>query len=283
MGASIYSVNAIYQGKIEAGRLAFGEMFDPNDLAFFAVSNITFNVLFVSMPNSLWKKYLCLINIVIGVLFIMMTGSRGGGIALSLVVLILLFDRSRNVKYSYKIIIAILTIVAVIYAGSAIDYSRFETITQIGEDYNVWDETGRLQIWNTGIGLMLSNPLTGVGLTCFQEAIGTERRAKGLLEIWQAPHNSIVQIGTETGIFGIILFVLISYKTFSIFGIVKKNSEFRMLAMIAFVSQVGFVGHFVSAMFLSQAYSVYWVFYVVISASIAELNKRKTDSLKYIS
>jgi len=283
MGASLYSLIAIYQGQQGSGRLEFGQMFDPNDLAFFAVSILPFNILFISKSDPWWKRLICLFNIAIGILFIMLTGSRGGLIALGIVVLMLLFTRSRSVNTTYKIIIATLMFVTVIYAGSAIDYSRFETMTQIGEDYNVWDETGRLQIWKKGFELMLSDPLTGVGVSCFGEAIGRERLERGLPEIWQAPHNTIVQIGTETGIIGMILFVFISYKTFRIFGKAKDVIGAEDIAKIGSMARIGFVGHFASAMFLSQAYSVYWAFYTVLSASIGELLRLEMTRVRHNS
>jgi len=271
-GIGLYLLFALYQGEMISGRLNIGRMYDPNDLAYIAVSFLPFNFLFISNKDPMWKRMTCLVNVVVGIVVILMTGSRGGFIALGIVVLMLLFMPSKIIKMSYKITAAALTLVVVIYAGSVIDITRLETIKQIGEDYNVIDETGRMEIWKKGVRLMLSNPLTGVGVSCFGKAIGEERRTRGLQEIWQSPHNSLVQIGVETGIVGLILFVLISINAFRIFRNTKRMGSAEQMMRIGEMAKIGFTGHIAASMFLSQAYSIYWVFYIVLSASLWNLH-----------
>lgn len=269
-GTSLYLLIALYMGEMVAGRLKFGDMFDPNDLAFFAISFLPFNLLFVSKENRQWKRLVSVANVILGILLILMTGSRGGFIALAVVMLMLFLTRSKIMKLSYKIIIALLATIAIIYGGVTIDLSRFKTITQIGEDYNVFDETGRIGIWKRGIELMLNNPLTGVGVSCFNEAIGQQRKEQGLQELWQSPHNSFIQIGAETGVFGFILFMLINYKAYKIFKS-RPNIDISVPAeKIRDIARIGFAGHIVSFMFLSQAYSILWAYFIAMSAVIDE-------------
>lgn len=279
-GSGLYLLCALYQGEMVSGRLNYGRMFDPNDLAYFAVSFLPLNFLFISKKEQLWKRLLCVLNVVVSIVMILMTGSRGGFIALGIVVLMLFIAESQIIKKSYKVIIAAITIVALIYGGTAIDLSRLDTITNIGEDYNVWDETGRFEVWKKGLDLMLSNPLTGVGVSCFSEAIGRERLGRGLQEIWQAPHNVLVQIGAETGIIGLILFVVISVKAFRIFGMSKSAGKSEQINIMGGIAMIGFTGHFISSMFLSQAYSIYWVFFIALSASISELLRNEPQTVR---
>lgn len=276
----LYSLVALYQGRmVGSSRLLFGEMFDPNDLAFFVLSFLPFNFLFVSKNNRWWKRIVSLTNIGAGVLLILMSGSRGGFVGLGLVVFMLFFAPAVTLKWSHKIIISLSIIGVVVFGNSVINFYRLETIMQIGQDYNVQDETGRLAIWKKGVWLMFSNPLTGVGVACFEEAIGRDRLRRGIQEIWQSPHNSLVQIGAETGIIGLILFVLLSYRAFKIYGKTKNNSH-EPLAKIKEVAKIGFVGHFVAAMFLSQAYSMYWVFYIVLSSFVHQVSSRRPEQLQ---
>jgi len=278
-GTSMYLMNALYSGEMVSGRLKFGDMLDPNDMAFFAISFLPFNLLFLSKENNAWKKLVSVINLVLGIMVILMTGSRGGIIALSIVLLMLLFARSQIMKLSYKIIIIVMTAVALIYGGSMIDLSRYKTIIDIGEDYNVWDETGRMEIWNRGIDLMLSSPLTGVGVSCFSEAIGQQRKEQGLQELWQSPHNSLIQIGAETGILGLILFVLISYRAYRIYDKPNNSMTSDREIKISKLAKMSFSGHFVSSMFLSQAYSLYWVFFIALSAILIRNGSNTRSSL----
>lgn len=276
VAVGLYALVALYQGRIMgSGRLVFGEMFDPNDLAFLALSFLPFNFLFISKDNPWWKKIISLTNIGSGVLLILMSGSRGGLIGLGLVMLISFFARTSTFKWSYKLIIVLSIFGVIVFGGTVVNFGRLETIREIGQDYNVYDETGRLAIWKKGVWLMLSNPLTGVGVSCFEEAIGRDRLRRGIQEIWQSAHNSLVQIGAETGILGLILFVLLSYRAFKIYG-KTKNIRHEPLVKIKEIAKIGFIGHFVAAMFLSQAYSVYWVFYIGLSAVILRLQHQNT-------
>jgi len=276
----LYLLIALYKGNMEFGRLQYGDMFDPNDLAFLAVSLLPFNILFISKYDPWWKRLTCLINILTSILIILMTESRGGFIALVIVTVMLLFAKTYIMKTSYKIIIVVFVLIALILGGSAIDFSRLKTLQQIGEDYNVWDETGRLEVWKRGVGLMLRDPLTGVGVSCFQEAIGKERKEEGMQEFWQAPHNSLVQIGTETGILGLILFVLISYNAIRIFGKTKNMDNAEQVEELGEMSKISFVGHLVSSMFLSQAYSLCWAFFIAISAVLTRIRFESVSSVE---
>lgn len=270
LGNSLYLLSALHQGESVAGRLRYGQMLDPNDLAFFAVSFLPLNFIFIRSGETSWKRVIALVNITLSILIILMTGSRGGFLALGIVALLLFFTRADVVKSSYKIIVGVMTVIALIYGGSTIDFSRLETMTQIGGDYNVWDETGRIEVWKKGLLFMLGDPLTGVGISCFGEAIGTDRLNRGLQEFWQSPHNSLIQIGAETGVLGLFLFILISYRSYQIFGKAKNRSGDQKIGIIAELTQIAFIGHLTASMFLSQAYSGIWVLFVALSAMLLE-------------
>jgi len=85
----------------------------------------------------------------------------------------------------------------------------------------------------------------------------------------------VVQIGTETGVIGMTLFLLMSLNVMRILRRVKRGRCPEKLDRIAEMGLAGFVGLFVSGMFLSQAYSFYWAFYVVFSAVVSHLAARR--------
>jgi O-antigen ligase len=91
----------------------------------------------------------------------------------------------------------------------------------------------------------------------------------------------VVQIGTETGVIGMGLFLLMSLNVVRIFRKTKRRACPEKLTRIGEMGMVGFTGLFVSGMFLSQAYSVYWAFYVAVSAVMSRLAadaQRTTDA-----
>lgn len=279
----LYSGFALFQGGMTDNRLSYGSNFDPNDLAFFIVLFLPFNFLFVDSDNKILQRLISTANILISLLIVMMTGSRGGFVSMGTIFVILFLFRSTTVKPKYKIAFLLIGALAVLRYGDVIDFDRFLSLTDIGNDYNVFDETGRVSIWKNGITLMLMNPLTGVGVGCFNEAIGRYRAERGLQELWQAPHNSLVQVGAETGVIGLGIFMAMMLKAFRIFLKVRRGAKSQELLKLGEMAAVGFIGMFIGAMFLSQAYSIYITFYIALSAVllyILEHEKRNLQETK---
>jgi O-antigen ligase len=274
LGNGLYSAFAVVTGSLGSGRLAFGGMFDPNDLAFFALAFLPLNLLFISRDNSLRVRLACMTSLGFGILLILLTGSRAGLLAFGLAAAILLLSKTCTVGGSQKVILVSMCIV---FASiSQVNVNRYKTLFNVENDYNVVSETGRLAIWDIGLRAFLTHPLTGVGVNCFNEAVGRDRQARGLeIQSWQTAHNSIVQIGTETGIFGLVLFLLMSLNVWRIYRRIRRSGEDDELVKIAEMGAVAFTGLFVSGMFLSQAYSFYWAFHVALSAVVNQLLVRR--------
>lgn len=271
-GASIYATYILLFGKLSFERIAFGTMFDPNDTAFFVINFLAFNFIFMSAGNHFLKKIFVLINITISLVVLFKTGSRGGFIACMTVLAYLVFVKTKTVKISFLKRTIIMTIALLCLWSLSKNTERYINILDLSSDYNVTDETGRVAVWKIGMRLMLANPLTGVGVERFYEGVGRDRQERGLPSAkWQAAHNSFVQIGAETGIVGMILFILMSWKVFSITGHIIAQSKSENLIKISEMMRAGFIGHLVCAMFLSQAYSVYWVFYIALSGRMQRM------------
>jgi O-antigen ligase len=273
-GVAVYALYIASFGKFLKERISFGTMFDPNDIAFFILSFLAFNLLFLTRENGSLKRCIVAVNILVGLFVILKTGSRGGLIALILASLYLLFSDSRAIRLSVMARAALIGMTLASLPFMAINSERYKTILDLHVDYNMTDEEGRLAIWKTGIKLMLTHPLTGIGVNRFSEGVGREREKRGLASAkWQAPHNSLVQIGAETGIIGLLLFAGLSLKAFRIFGRAARQAHSAALTRIGILAKAGFVGHFISSMFLSQAYSIYWIFYIVLSAVLSRFLK----------
>ena len=274
IGIAIYGLSILTQGTLLEGRIAFGTMFDPNDIAFYMISFITFNLLFISGDNTRLVRYISLASFLLGLLIIVKTGSRGGFIALMAVFAFLLFNRNVTFKVSVvqKCVLVLLAIISLQFVD--FDMGRFRTILDIKDDYNSTSEEGRIAIWKSGVRMMATHPLAGVGFNLFPEGLGREKEARGLDSAkWQTAHNSLVQVGAETGLFGFLIFLLLSLNAYRIFaGIARDGGGGDAgLAKLGVLAQAGFIGHFIAAMFLSQAYSIYWAFYIVLSATMSHL------------
>ncbi|KJS03124.1 MAG: hypothetical protein VR65_02465 [Desulfobulbaceae bacterium BRH_c16a] len=268
-GAAIYAIYILKFGSFLEERISFGSMFDPNDIAFFIINFLTFNLIFINKENTGLKRIIGITNVILGLTVILKTGSRGGFVACIAVFAYLAFVKTRTVNMSFFKKAIIITIAFISLLPLTMNTERYKTILDVQSDYNVTDETGRIAIWKIGMRMMISNPFTGVGMNRFNEGVGRDREQRGLPSAkWQAPHNSMVQIGAETGVLGLLLFCLMSYKVFNITGQAIRKSRSEELIRISEMARAGFLGHLVCAMFLGQAYSVYWIFYIVLSAEL---------------
>lgn len=276
LGSLIYFLVSISNYDIASGRLAYGGMFDANDIAYFALVFFPLNLIFITRGYKFLTRLIAIGSFGLGIFLVLLTGSRGGFLALLVAMLLLLF-RTNLFKSSVKVWVLLLSLILFSFASA--QHERLFSIFSLEQDYNVQSETGRLEIWKIGLRVFIDNPLTGVGVGQFNYAVGLDRELRGADTLgWQTAHNSFVQIGAETGALGLGLFLLLSLNIFRIFDKVRKKSVNIELVRIAEAGMVGFGAMFTAAMFLSQAYSIYWVFYVVFSAVVHQIFLKQSES-----
>jgi O-antigen ligase len=134
------------------------------------------------------------------------------------------------------------------------------TLLTLQDDYNMTEETGRITIWKRGISVMLARP-QGSGIAAFQAAEGS------IGGRYQAAHNTLIQVGVELGLLGLLVFLLM-YK--SAFGALQRidnemalagdgpsriDAELRLLRAYVVGARGALIGFFITSFFLSSAYS----------------------------
>ena len=255
--------------------MAAGQVFDPNDTAYVLLSLFPISFFLIQFKEGLIKKIISIATIIFSIIMILLTGSRGGFIGLLAVGAIILATKTVVIKKSYKIMFLTLIGVICILLSDRIDYTRFYGIIDIGEDYNVTDESGRLKIWERAIALSFENPISGVGVNCAPKAIGEMRAELGLPPQWHNVHNAYLQVATETGLIGFFVFILIIIYTLNTFIRTSKikcfSREDKQMKAMGIFMLLGFTGNLVSAFFLSQSYSIYFTLYFALAACIEEI------------
>jgi len=272
----LYSVFGLTKGSFSSGRFfIYGEMFDSNDIAYVLLSLFPLCFFYIVHKEGILKKVLAITAIGASIVLILLTGSRAGIIGLITLFLLILFTKFEKIRWSYKIAFLIAFFALYLIYEDKINVERYMTLTEIESDYNVSDELGRMQIWKRAYQLILENPLTGVGANCFPMALGYLRQELSLIPRWQAAHNSYIQIITETGLIGFMLFlslIISSIRSFlrikNLKVITKEASELKTIGGLLFL---GFIVQLITAFFLSQGYSMFFTLFFALSATLSKL------------
>lgn len=248
-------------------RLSSLYMYDSNGLGLVLSTGLPLCFVLFQNSEKVGKVTTGLIVMGIGV-SLARSGSRGGLLGLLAVGLMLLIV-VRGVSIPKRIGFLSIVAAGLLVASPPGYWQQMETLTEPTEDYNWTNPYGRKAVTERGLGYMLDNPLTGVGIGNFPRAEGLiaevsqKRRATGRGYRWTAAHNSWVQVGAELGIPGFILFcVLIFGSALGMYRLRKRlprgwrsaGGTPGLLYDLALYLPVSFVGFAVTATFLSFAY-----------------------------
>lgn len=266
LGCALYSVVVLLRFDVGGGddwRLGDLYYYDSNDFATFAVTAMPLAIYFAHRGRTLTVKVLAVLALGAVCAAFVHSGSRGGFLAL-LATGVFIALRYSSIPLSRRLIgIGIVTTVLLVVASERYWQQMGSILSDT--DYNQTDESGRLQIWERGVGYMLSRPIFGVGANNFGAAEGTispmaQRQQFGVGVRWNAPHNSFIQVGAELGIPGLILFIALIGSAFV--GLNRLNrfrepvpATWRAPRELTQALTAALIGFVVGAFFLSLAYS----------------------------
>ncbi len=199
---------------------------------------------------------------------VVVTESRGGLLGL-IAVLFLTFIRGRN-KLKGILILLIAGLLIIPFLPSDIS-ERYKTIGEYGDDPSAMN---RLYAWQAGLDMMISRPFYGVGIGAFEAAFGTEFKPDGFNSArWMAPHNTLVQIGAETGIIGLSIFLylyIFCMLQLKRMRIEQTGIDSKRAAQARDILFTGFVGFAICAFFLTQALN--YILYFLVASTICLRN-----------
>jgi len=254
-------------------RIGETSMYDGNDLGVVFTAGLPFALL-MAQAGGRWARVMGWVALVAVPACIVLTGSRGGFLALAASGLAILFLMPR-VGLVRRI--GVLASAVVVMAVAAPDgyWDTMATILNPQADYNITDEAGRMAIWKRGMGYVAEYPVFGVGPDNFVRA-GWEISAVGRAGLpgvglrSLAPHNTFLQVWAEMGTAGLILWLSILYG--GIVGCLRARSRMptwwltgtddqRFLYLLASYLPISFIGFSVASFFTSHAYT--GVFYIL--------------------
>jgi hypothetical protein len=272
-----------------------GPIGDPNYFAeaLVVLVPIALNQFFAE--KKLFAKLMAVVVLMLTILTIMLTYSRGGFLALVIVGSISLFYRSPRV--TELLLAAAIGIVVLAYLPSNFT-ARIKTIVDVvTNQMNVLDEgsfAGRTSAMTSAWNMFRDYPFFGVGLDNFTSRYPAYANQLGIVASStqaNSPHNLYLQMASETGIFGLsTFFLLIGYMFNEIRKAAKTFAEMNRpdLKEMAIGIGLGLVGYFISGMFIHDSYPRYLWLMVGVGLSVnivaknmeAQIDAEETEEME---
>jgi putative inorganic carbon (HCO3(-)) transporter len=265
-GAAVAALYGILSPQEELqGRLGGGGFLDPNQLAAVLVAGAALSVGVVALFRGLpLVRFAALVTGAFAVTALCLTASRGGLIALSvaLIAAIVVAGRWRLQVTLGAVLLALLTY------GYFAQFASYETQLRIASptEGQARIEEGRTTIWQVAERAFEANPAHGVGAGNFQHAArhyllepGTLLRTDEIIgEKPKVVHNTYLEIATELGLVGLLLFAVVV--GFSLSAMVMASRIFRRLGdrpleAASICAAVALMGALAAIFFISEQYS----------------------------
>ena len=181
---------------------------DPNYLSSILILPLAFCLRAIDRPGG--KKLFYWFNALLLLVTILLTSSRSGFLAASIVLFAFLlinwFKRRSSVVWNYIFFGVIAAAIGVLLFGN------IRVIERVLAGLSDPSSQARFQSWQTGLDIFVQNPIFGIGYNL----IGTYRAAMGEAEsLYTLANNdsSLILVMSTTGIIGTIFFVLFFVKS----------------------------------------------------------------------
>lgn len=243
---------------------------DNNDMAL--ALNMTIPMLFYFAKNEENKrlKMLFWFTFASSIVSIVFTYSRGGFLALA-IVLALLFLKSQR-KTIAVIILSTVLIIGAIYIPVQW-FERIDTIRSYEEDSSV---RGRINAWKTALNLAKDRPLIGGGFETFIRPVF--RIYAPVRSNVHDVHSVYFEVLGEHGFVALGLFILLMLYSLSTAQKLKKtvrdNHDFKWVEDYSSMFQMSLIAYMVGGLFLGRAYfDLYYHIIAMIIIMQALVNK----------
>ena len=220
---------------------------------------LLFNLSFLVNTKFSKRSFLYIVSLVIIMLGLIMTQTRGIWLATLIAILFYILKRP---KLFIPVSIVILAIIALFY-GIIVD--RFFSVVNFGSDVS---SIGRLQAWIASVILIKDNLFWGYGFDAFRYL--RDNVFSVYFVILPHPHNTYLTLMLELGLFGFVIYISFFVKAFYYAIKLRKTSEDSSVNKYLDGIQLSFVAFLVAFMFepyFTVLGAITFVLWILISLS----------------
>lgn len=197
-----------------------------------------------------WYWLLMLMPIT-AIMVILGASSRGGQLALVVQLVVM------NYRTVFKPKVLISCGIALVLLWTFLPEEQKDRFRTMGEDRT---SQQRILYWENGIEMIKEHPFLGVGYFNFVPYFERYYSDDVLFNRAELPHNIIVQVGTDTGVIGLLIFIILIVSAF------RKSKNFRIhrcennQKLIGICANISLVGFLVAGQFVTVTYYPYlWI------------------------
>jgi probable O-glycosylation ligase (exosortase A-associated) len=242
---------------------------NPNSLALVLSMILPLTLALVLMTRRPLVRVLLLAIILVDVLAVVVTFSRGGFLALAAVLVSYLVRLLRRPERTWALAILILVVACLPFVPPSY-YGRLATITDADSD-RTGSAQERREDMLTAAHVIVMNPIVGAGINQDRLALDEARGPKGL-----TVHNVYLRYGVDLGLPGLVLFVLLLGRCILTAASVRRQSarrpEARGLFYLAEAVQTSLVVYSIAAFFDPMAYEFFFYYFGGLALAVRSVH-----------
>lgn len=241
-------------------RRVFSTFDNPNILAEYLILTIPISLALLYNSRDLLRKLLVFLSISLQVLCIVFTYSRGGWLGLFFAILIFSIFVDKRLLFLY-----LFGLIGLIISNQQAIITRISTITSLEDTSNLY----RIELWKDSLKIIKDYWYSGLGfgIDSFKD-IHRHYASPGILGAHS--HNTFLQIFLESGILGLIGFIVFTVNSIRILLIsfVKgTHIKIKTISIAILASLLGILLHgLVDYIFFSK--KILLMFWILISMGI---------------
>lgn len=235
----------------EEGRIS-GTMDDPNEFAGAMVARIPIGLELLLIDRKAWRQAFLLLMIATMTYGVLLSGSRGGLIALSLSMLMFISRRKNKLPALIFLALAVPLAVSVIPPHLKERVGLTHSTNEAARGSTERRETYQI----LGAEIFMENPLLGIGMGGFADAYAlSEFRFLQSTRVKRVAHNMYLEIAVGTGLAGLVPFLtLMAISLYEAHRTPRQVPSARRLVAISNGLFSGLGGFLLASLFLSEQF-----------------------------